>query len=73
MTNIVIFGTWPDHQTIEGQFWANWYFFSIYFQVTDNNYKVFLKNWQMENKPRVLLFDQVPVVSLLYKVSLILS
>lgn len=28
----------------------------------------FLENWHVENKPRVLLFDQIPIVPLLYKV-----
>lgn len=28
----------------------------------------FLDNWHVENKPSLLLFDQVPLVPLLYKV-----
>lgn len=43
---------------------------SIYlkFQVTDKNELQFLNSWHELNKPHVLLFDQVPVVPLLYKV-----
>uniref|UniRef100_A0A8C6UU50 DnaJ homolog subfamily C member 16 n=1 Tax=Neogobius melanostomus TaxID=47308 RepID=A0A8C6UU50_9GOBI len=33
------------------------------------NYLSFLEAWQVENKPSVLLFDQVPVVPLLYKLT----
>uniref|UniRef100_A0A667X8X3 DnaJ homolog subfamily C member 16 n=1 Tax=Myripristis murdjan TaxID=586833 RepID=A0A667X8X3_9TELE len=38
-------------------------------KITDNNYLPFLSNWHVENKPSVLLFDQVPVVPLLYKLT----
>ncbi|KAJ8360623.1 hypothetical protein SKAU_G00171480 [Synaphobranchus kaupii] len=38
-------------------------------QVTDRNYLDFLNSWHEENKPHVLLFDQVPVVPLLYKLA----
>lgn len=38
-------------------------------QITDDNYVEFLAGWQSENKPSVLLFDQVPHVPLTYKVS----
>ncbi|KAG7238358.1 hypothetical protein INR49_031074 [Caranx melampygus] len=38
-------------------------------KITDNNYLTFLSNWQVENKPSVLLFDQVPVIPLLYKLT----
>lgn len=38
-------------------------------QITDDNYVEFLAGWQFENKPSVLLFDQVPHVPLIYKVS----
>lgn len=38
------------------------------FQVTDRNDLQFLNSWHELNKPHVLLFDQVPVVPLLYKV-----
>ncbi|XP_067443906.1 dnaJ homolog subfamily C member 16-like [Thunnus thynnus] len=38
-------------------------------KITDNNYLAFLDNWHVENKPSVLLFDQVPVVPLLYKLT----
>ncbi|KAM9706737.1 dnaJ homolog subfamily C member 16 isoform 3-T3 [Dama dama] len=37
-------------------------------KVTNKNYVRFLSGWQQENKPRVLLFDQMPTVPLLYKV-----
>ncbi|XP_004603414.2 dnaJ homolog subfamily C member 16 [Sorex araneus] len=36
-------------------------------KVTNKNYIRFLSGWQQENKPHVLLFDQMPVVPLLYK------
>lgn len=39
------------------------------FQVSDKNDLQFLNSWHELNKPHVLLFDQVPVVPLLYKVS----
>ena len=39
------------------------------FQVTDKNDLQFLNSWHQLNKPHVLLFDQVPAVPLLYKVS----
>ncbi|XP_034875619.1 dnaJ homolog subfamily C member 16 isoform X1 [Mirounga leonina] len=38
-------------------------------KVTNKNYVRFLSGWQQENKPRVLLFDQMPVVPLLYKLT----
>ncbi|CAN9512358.1 unnamed protein product [Ophioblennius macclurei] len=38
-------------------------------KITDNNYMTFLENWRAENKPSLLLFDQVPVVPLLYKLT----
>lgn len=38
-------------------------------KITDNNYLAFLDNWRVENKPSILLFDQVPVVPLLYKLT----
>lgn len=37
-------------------------------QITDDNYVDFLAGWQLENKPSVLMFDQVPHVPLIYKV-----
>ncbi|XP_028849216.1 dnaJ homolog subfamily C member 16-like [Denticeps clupeoides] len=36
-------------------------------RVTDRNGAQFLNSWHEINKPRILLFDQVPVVPLLYK------
>lgn len=41
----------------------------LFVQITDDNYRGFLAGWQAENKPSVILFDQLPVVPLLYKVS----
>ncbi|KAK5872753.1 hypothetical protein PBY51_013426 [Eleginops maclovinus] len=38
-------------------------------KITDNNYLAFLDSWHVENKPNVILFDQVPVVPLLYKLT----
>ncbi|KAM4613867.1 dnaJ homolog subfamily C member 16 isoform 2-T2 [Polymixia lowei] len=38
-------------------------------KITDKNYLPFLSSWHAENKPSVLLFDQVPVVPLLYKLT----
>ncbi|KAJ8260294.1 hypothetical protein GJAV_G00179320 [Gymnothorax javanicus] len=38
-------------------------------KVTDRNYLDFLNGWHEENKPHVLLFDQVPAVPLLYKLA----
>uniref|UniRef100_A0A8B9RJU1 DnaJ homolog subfamily C member 16 n=1 Tax=Astyanax mexicanus TaxID=7994 RepID=A0A8B9RJU1_ASTMX len=38
-------------------------------KVTDDTYLQFLNGWREENKPRVLLFDAVPSVPLLYKLS----
>ncbi|XP_072307640.1 dnaJ homolog subfamily C member 16 isoform X2 [Eucyclogobius newberryi] len=38
-------------------------------KISDSNYESFLDAWQEENKPSVLLFDQVPVVPLLYKLT----
>ncbi|KAG9482762.1 hypothetical protein GDO78_011416, partial [Eleutherodactylus coqui] len=40
-------------------------------KITDKNYIRFLSNWQQENKPHVLLFDQMPPVPLIYKVSIL--
>uniref|UniRef100_A0A8C6D339 DnaJ homolog subfamily C member 16 n=1 Tax=Moschus moschiferus TaxID=68415 RepID=A0A8C6D339_MOSMO len=36
-------------------------------KVTNKNYVRFLSGWQQENKPHVLLFDQMPTIPLLYK------
>lgn len=41
----------------------------LFLQITDNNYMAFLDSWHAENKPSILLFDQVPIIPLLYKVS----
>lgn len=38
-------------------------------KITDNNYLAFLDSWRAENKPSVLLFDQVPVIPFLYKLT----
>ncbi|CAB1336598.1 unnamed protein product [Coregonus sp. 'balchen'] len=38
-------------------------------KVTDRNDLQFLNSWHEQNKPHVLLFDQVPVVPLLYKLT----
>ncbi|MCJ8741975.1 hypothetical protein PDJAM_G00076780 [Pangasius djambal] len=38
-------------------------------KVTDRNDRDFLKSWYDVNKPHVLLFDQVPAVPLLYKLT----
>uniref|UniRef100_A0A8D3D483 DnaJ homolog subfamily C member 16 n=1 Tax=Scophthalmus maximus TaxID=52904 RepID=A0A8D3D483_SCOMX len=38
-------------------------------RITDDNYLSYLDNWHVENKPSVLLFDQVPIVPLLYKLT----
>ncbi|XP_037534494.1 dnaJ homolog subfamily C member 16 [Nematolebias whitei] len=38
-------------------------------RINDNNCRTFLDDWHAENKPSVLLFDQVPVVPLLYKLT----
>uniref|UniRef100_A0A9J8CXK9 DnaJ homolog subfamily C member 16 n=2 Tax=Cyprinus carpio TaxID=7962 RepID=A0A9J8CXK9_CYPCA len=38
-------------------------------KVTDKNNQEFLKSWHELNKPHVLLFDQVPSVPLLYKLT----
>ncbi|XP_044891063.1 dnaJ homolog subfamily C member 16 isoform X3 [Leopardus geoffroyi] len=38
-------------------------------KVTNKNYVRFLSGWQQDNKPHVLLFDQMPVVPLLYKLT----
>uniref|UniRef100_A0AAQ4QYG6 DnaJ homolog subfamily C member 16 n=1 Tax=Gasterosteus aculeatus aculeatus TaxID=481459 RepID=A0AAQ4QYG6_GASAC len=38
-------------------------------KITDDNYRVFLDSWRVENKPSVLLFDQIPIVPLLYKLT----
>lgn len=44
-------------------------FISLFLQITDDNYVEFLAGWQAVNKPSVLLFDQMPHVPLIYKVS----
>ncbi|XP_033012392.1 dnaJ homolog subfamily C member 16 [Lacerta agilis] len=38
-------------------------------KITDKNYVKFLSNWKKENKPHVLLFDHMPLVPLLYKLT----
>ncbi|XP_047224488.1 dnaJ homolog subfamily C member 16-like [Girardinichthys multiradiatus] len=38
-------------------------------RITDKNEQQFLNSWHELNKPHVLLFDQVPVVPLLYKLA----
>lgn len=38
-------------------------------KINDNNYMAFLDSWHVENKPSLLLFDQVPIVPLLYKLT----
>ncbi|XP_063072241.1 dnaJ homolog subfamily C member 16-like isoform X2 [Engraulis encrasicolus] len=38
-------------------------------KVTDSNYASFLSSWPEENKPAVLLFDQMPDVPLLFKLT----
>ncbi|KAM6928181.1 dnaJ homolog subfamily C member 16 [Xenentodon cancila] len=38
-------------------------------RINDDNYQEFLESWRVENKPRLLLFDQIPVVPLLYKLT----
>ncbi|KAM4570434.1 dnaJ homolog subfamily C member 16-like isoform 1-T2 [Fundulus diaphanus] len=38
-------------------------------RITDKNQQQFLNSWHSLNKPHVLLFDQVPVVPLLYKLA----
>ncbi|XP_029989403.1 dnaJ homolog subfamily C member 16-like [Sphaeramia orbicularis] len=38
-------------------------------KITDNNYLSFLDSWRVENKPSILLFDQVPVVPFLFKLT----
>ncbi|XP_066526458.1 dnaJ homolog subfamily C member 16 [Hoplias malabaricus] len=38
-------------------------------KISDRNDQDFLKSWHEINKPHVLLFDQVPVVPLLYKLT----
>ncbi|XP_037346273.2 dnaJ homolog subfamily C member 16 [Pungitius pungitius] len=38
-------------------------------KITDDNYRVYLDSWRVENKPNVLLFDQIPIVPLLYKLT----
>uniref|UniRef100_A0A6J0SK79 DnaJ homolog subfamily C member 16 n=1 Tax=Pogona vitticeps TaxID=103695 RepID=A0A6J0SK79_9SAUR len=38
-------------------------------KITDKNYIQFLSNWKKENKPHVLLFDHMPLVPLLYKLT----
>ncbi|XP_064027843.1 dnaJ homolog subfamily C member 16 isoform X1 [Pogoniulus pusillus] len=42
---------------------------SLVEKITDKNYIHFLSNWKRENKPHVLLFDHMPVVPLLYKLT----
>ncbi|NXH54332.1 DJC16 protein, partial [Rhabdornis inornatus] len=38
-------------------------------KITDKNYISFLSGWRKDNKPHVLLFDHMPVVPLLYKLT----
>ncbi|RMB91761.1 hypothetical protein DUI87_31991 [Hirundo rustica rustica] len=38
-------------------------------KITDKNYIRFLSDWRKDNKPHVLLFDHMPVVPLLYKLT----
>ncbi|KAM8867651.1 dnaJ homolog subfamily C member 16-like [Synchiropus picturatus] len=38
-------------------------------KITDDNYLSFLESWRDENKPSVLLFDVVPAVPLMYKLT----
>ncbi|XP_017290113.1 dnaJ homolog subfamily C member 16 [Kryptolebias marmoratus] len=38
-------------------------------RINDDNCLAFIDGWHAENKPSVLLFDQVPVVPLLYKLT----
>ncbi|XP_034022879.1 dnaJ homolog subfamily C member 16-like [Thalassophryne amazonica] len=38
-------------------------------KITSSNYLAFLNSWYVENKPSIVLFDQVPVVPLLYKLT----
>ncbi|XP_061841640.2 dnaJ homolog subfamily C member 16-like [Nerophis lumbriciformis] len=38
-------------------------------KITDDNYLHFLDSWHVDNKPRVLLFDQVANVPLVYKLT----
>ncbi|XP_030632882.1 dnaJ homolog subfamily C member 16 [Chanos chanos] len=38
-------------------------------KVTDSSYLQFLNSWHEENKPSVLLFDQVPEIPLMYKLT----
>nr|XP_057911325.1 dnaJ homolog subfamily C member 16 [Doryrhamphus excisus] len=38
-------------------------------KITDDNYQQFLGSWHVENKPSVLLFDQVANVPLVYKLT----
>ncbi|XP_030145154.4 dnaJ homolog subfamily C member 16 isoform X1 [Taeniopygia guttata] len=38
-------------------------------KITDKNYIRFLSHWRKDNKPHVLLFDHMPVVPLLYKLT----
>ncbi|XP_017590587.1 PREDICTED: dnaJ homolog subfamily C member 16 isoform X1 [Corvus brachyrhynchos] len=38
-------------------------------KITDKNYIHFLSDWKKDNKPHVLLFDHMPVVPLLYKLT----
>lgn len=38
-------------------------------KINDRNYLPFLSGWHVENKPSVLLFDQVPIAPLLYKLT----
>lgn len=38
-------------------------------KVTDQNFLSFLGSWQVENKPTLLLFDQLPMVPFLYKLT----
>ncbi|KAM9409753.1 dnaJ homolog subfamily C member 16-like isoform 2-T2 [Pholidichthys leucotaenia] len=38
-------------------------------KITDDNYQAFLDGWYVENKPRLLLFDQIPIIPLLFKLT----
>uniref|UniRef100_A0A8D2KX39 DnaJ heat shock protein family (Hsp40) member C16 n=1 Tax=Varanus komodoensis TaxID=61221 RepID=A0A8D2KX39_VARKO len=51
-------------QFVEGLLPAN-----LVEKITDKTYIQFLSNWKKENKPHVLLFDHMPLVPLLYKLT----
>ncbi|XP_068598200.1 dnaJ homolog subfamily C member 16 [Brachionichthys hirsutus] len=38
-------------------------------KITDDNYLRYLSSWQTENKPSLVMIDQVPLVPLLYKLT----